>query len=502
VVDDAVTIKPSNHRSRISIRGLGWLVLILALAGVGTTSGSETLHAGPLFDHFQLTLEPGERTEMAGPFFYSEQKESERVWAVPPLMSYARDPVKETMEFDFAYPLLTYNRYGEQYRWQFFQLWSFAGGPSQLETNRDRFTLFPIYFSQRSPLPEENYTAVLPFYGHLKSRLFRDEVFFVMLPIYVQSRKRDVYTDNYVYPFFHLRHGDGLRGWQFWPLAGHERKGITTRTNSFNDIEAIGGHEESFVLWPFFATQEADIGTTNQFWQQQILPFYSLVRSAQRDQTTILWPFFSYIDEREKNYREWEAPWPFIVIARGEGKTITRFWPLFSRAHNATLETHSFLWPIYKHDEIHSAPLDRRRNRVVFFVYNDVTTKNTETGAFQRRTDLWPLYAYRRDLKGNTRVQVLALIESYLPGSHKIERDYSPFWTVWRSERKAANGATSQSLLWNLYRQEKAPDSSSCSFFFGLFQSKSDATGRQTRWFYLPPIKSHRAEAPEAPKPP
>ena len=65
-----------------------------------------------------------------------------------------------------------------------------------------RFTLFPLYFQQRSPDPNENYTALVPFYGHLKNRLFRDEIFFVMFPIYSETRKRDVVTDNYLYPVF------------------------------------------------------------------------------------------------------------------------------------------------------------------------------------------------------------------------------------------------------------------------------------------------------------
>ena len=73
-----------------------------------------------------------------------------------------------------------------------------------------RFTLFPIYFQQRSPDPKENYTALASFYGHLRNRLFRDEIFFVMFPIYSETRKRDVVTENYLYPFFDLRHGDGL----------------------------------------------------------------------------------------------------------------------------------------------------------------------------------------------------------------------------------------------------------------------------------------------------
>ena len=178
---------------------------------------------------------------------------------MPPLLSYTRDPATESEEFDFLYPVMTYDRYGDQYRWQFFQLLSFAGGPTQQETARDRFTLFPLYFQQRSSDPSENYTAVFPFYGHLKHRLFRDEIFFVMFPLYSQTRKKDVVTDNYLWPFFDLRHGDGLHGWQFWPLVGNEHKDVTTQTNGFGDVKTIGGHDSFFALWPlFFNDQERD----------------------------------------------------------------------------------------------------------------------------------------------------------------------------------------------------------------------------------------------------
>jgi hypothetical protein len=405
------------------------------------------------------------------------------------LLSYARDPGTESVEFDFVYPIVTYSRYGGQYRWQFFQLLSFAGGPTQEESARNRFTIFPFYFQQRSSVPDENYTALIPLYGHLKNRLFRDEVFFVMLPFYVQSRKRDVVTDNYVYPFFHLRHGDGLQGWQFWPLVGHEHKEVTTRTNGFGEAETVGGHDKLFVLWPFFANQTMGIGTDEKIWQQELLPAYSLYRSPKRDVTTVLWPFFSRIDDREKKYREWEVPWPFIVIARGEGKTTTRFLPLFSRAHSPEIESDFYLWPVYKYKRIHSDPLDLQRTRILFFLYSDTIAKNTETGATKRRTDLWPLFTHRRDLNGNTRLQVLAILEPYLPGSRKIERDYSPVWSIWRSEKNAQTRAASQSLLWNLYRRETAPTSKKCSVLFGLFQYRSDTEGKHVRLFYIPIVK-------------
>jgi hypothetical protein len=476
---------PAPARFALSVLLLA-LGLGLAVSVPSSALAADTLRAGPLFDEFDLTLAPGHRIEALGPFFYSQQRETQRIWAMPPLLSYTCDPGTESKEFDFLYPVMTYDRYGEQYRWQLFQLLSLAGGPTQQETARDRFTLFPLYFQQRSSDPSENYTALFPFYGHLKHRLFRDEISFVMFPLYSQTRKKDVVTDNYLVPLFSLRHGDGLHGWQFWPLIGNEHKDVTTQTNGFNEIKTVGGHDSFFALWPLFLNDKSGIGTTNEEWQQASLPAYSVLRSPLRDSTTVIWPFFNYTDDREKKYHEWDAPWPLIVFARGEGKTTTRVWPFFSQAHNATLESDFYLWPVYKYNRIHSEPLDSRHARICFFLYSDLTEKNTETQAARRRLDLWPFFIQRRDFNGNSRLQVFAPLEPFLPASKGIERNYSPLWSVWRAEKSPRTGATRQSLLWNLYRRDATPEAKKCSLLFGLFQYQSSPKGKQMRLFYIP----------------
>jgi hypothetical protein len=465
---------------------LGLLSLLVAISVSPRAFASDPLHAGFLYDEFSLTLAPGRRTEALGPFFYSQQKETQRIWAVPPFLSYTSDPETESKECDFLYPVMTYDRYGEQYRWQLFQLLSFSGGPTQHEPARDRFTLFPLYFEQRSSDPSENYTALVPVYGHLKHRLFRDEIFFVMFPLYGETRKKDVVTDNYLWPIFSLRHGDGLHGWKFWPLLGNEHKDVTTRTNGFGEVKTIGGHDSFFALWPLFFNDRNGIGTTNRQWQQTSIPAYSVLRSPLRDSTTVIWPFFNYVDDREKKYREWDAPWPLIVFAHGEGKTTKRVWPFFSQAHSATLESDFYLWPIYKYNRVQSAPLDGQRTRICFFLYSDHTEKNTETQASRRRVDFWPFFTYRRDFDGNSRLQVLALLESFFSASKSLERDYSPLWSVWRAQNNPRARATSQSLLWNLYRREASPDSKKCSLLLGLFQYQSGTDGKRMRLFYIP----------------
>ena len=83
---------------------------------------------------------------------------------------------------------------------------------------------------------------------------------------------------------------------------------------------------------------------------------------------------------------------------------------------------------------------------------------------------------------------MLALLEPVLPGNDAIERNWSPLWSLWRAENNPKTGATSQSLLWNLYRRDTTPDSKKCSLLFGLFQYQLDGESSRTQWFYF-----HRA---------
>jgi hypothetical protein len=477
----------------LKLKSFAIFCLGLAFFGPGSAGAADWFHAGLLYDEFQLTLEPGHRTEALGPLFYSEEKDTEKVWALPPLFSDLKDSGVHSHEYDFAYPILTYRQYGTEYRWQFIQIFAWAGGENQQEQHARRFTLFPFYFQQRSEEPGQNYTAVGPFYGHLKNHLFRDEIFFVMFPLYSETRKRDVVTDNYVYPFVSRRHGDALEGWKVWPIVGHEHKDPTTKTNSFGDAEKVGGHDYRFILWPVYLKSEADIGTDDPVHSVAVLPLYSLERSPKRDSTTVIWPFFSHITDREKKYTEWQTPWPLVDFAHGEGKTTKRVWPFFSQAHNDSLESDWYLWPVYKYNRVHGETLDRSRTRILFFLYSDTIQKNIQTGAARRRVDFWPLFTHKRDYNGNTRLQIFAPLEPILPNSPSVERDYSPVWSVWRAEKNVKTGASSQSLLWNLYRHEATPVFKKCSLLFGLFQYQSGVNGKSVRLFYIPVVKTKPA---------
>ena len=189
------------------------------------------------------------------------------------------------------------------------------------------------------------------------------------------------------------------------------------------------------------------------------------------------------------------APWPLIVFARGEGKTANRVWPLFSHAKTPILESDFFLWPLYKYNRAHAPPLDRERTRLLFFLYSDLIEKNEATGTAFQRTDLWPLFTARRDHDGRERLQLIAPLEPLLPNNKSVERNYSPLWSLWRSEKNAKTGASSQSFLWNLYRREVTSQTRKCSLLFGLFQYQSGPEGQRLRMLSIPVVRTRKPPA-------
>jgi hypothetical protein len=452
----------------------------------------KTADYGFIFDRFKLTLADGWRSEAAGPFFYSQQSESEKILAFPPFFSRADDPAVESHEDDFLYPLMTYERYGKEYRWQFAQLLSFSGGQQADGAGLKRFTIYPLYFQQRSPDPAENYTAVVPFYGHIKDRLLFPDVYFILFPIYSETRRQGVVTDNYFYPIVHVRRGDGLHGWQVWPIVGREHKDVTTQTNGFGDSVMVPGHDKLFFLWPVHLREHTGIGSENPATLTAEFPVYLATRSPQRDATTVLWPLFNWIDEREKKYREWQMPWPLVIFARGEGKTTSRIFPLFSQSHNAEREADFYVWPLYEYHRLHAGLLDQQHTQILIYLYSDKREKNMQTGAEKRRVDMWPFITWHHDFNGNERLQVFAPIEPAVPDNRGLERNWSPLWSVWRAEANGKTGATSQSLLWNLYRHEAGPAHKKISLLFGLFQYQCDDERSRTRWFYFTVSQTRR----------
>jgi hypothetical protein len=244
-------------------------------------------------------------------------------------------------------------------------------------------------------------------------------------------------------------------------------------------------------MWPVHFRQNNGIGSDSPEKFSADLPFYSSFRSSQRNTTSVLWPFFNWIDDRDRKYHEREMPWPFVMVAHGQGKTGLRIFPFYSHVYNDTFKDNFYLWPIYKYNSIYAPPLDRRRSRILFFLFQDTVEKNTDTGKVDQRIDLWPLFVYHHGLDGGSRLQIIAPLETFVPDSPGIEVNWSPLWSIWRQENNSVTGARSQSFLWNFCRHDASPDAKKTSFFFGLYQDESTRDTKIVRVFYIPVVDRH-----------
>jgi hypothetical protein len=463
-----------------------FVCLAVSLAALcGRAEADNEILAGPAYAKFRLTLTPGWREEAAGPFFYEQDVSGQIQWALPPFFCRTITPEVDWSEWEVFYPVINYRRFGKEYRLQLAQVLSFSGGQTPEEKSVRHTTLFPIYFHQHSTETNHNYTAVFPFAGHLENRMFRDDIKFFMFPLWSETRKKGKVTDNFLYPFFDRRRGEGLTGGEFWPLGGSETKAPSLFTNSLNQVETIGGYNKSFFLWPFYFNSRAGVGTTNPATSLTMIPFYSQTRSPSRDETSYGFPLgFNTIHDREKGYVEHDFLWPLFVKARGT-KTVTRYFPIYSRAEHNGLESDFYGFLLYKYNRLQAPSLDRHRSRVLFFLYSDTVERNTETHDFKRRVDFWPFYSYRRDLDGTRRTQVLAILDPLFPNNRTMSREYSPIWAFWKEEKNPRTSATSQSLLWNSYRHESVGTSKKASLLFGLIQYQSSSDGGHWRLCHL-----------------
>ena len=196
------------------------------------------------------TLNPGPRRENFAPLFiYSEDEEREgkALDVLGPFFSYRKDQKEQDLAFR---PLLLPQEGAAAY------LSRIPLPPREIRADRPARTLLPHPFLFHPPGFDpgasgkertsfllaiwgetgqgEKYGGFFPFYGHLKKRFGKDEINFVLWPLYSDSRagRRERPT-----PFsgrsFPITEGEG-KGCKIWPLAGHETRRRTITRKPFS----------------------------------------------------------------------------------------------------------------------------------------------------------------------------------------------------------------------------------------------------------------------------
>jgi hypothetical protein len=115
-------------------------------------------------------------------------------------------------------------------------------------------------------------------------------------------------------------------------------------------------------------------------------------------------------------------------------------------------DTYLVLFPLYIRTEDTFIGSLKVRDRILWWLYSD--QRETGKDGSTRRVDAWPFFRYTRDREGAIQFQTLALLEAFMPGDEKIERNYSPLWALY-TYRQNPEGDSVWAFLWDLLRHEE-----------------------------------------------
>lgn len=429
-------------------------VLLLLPAGParGAEPAPEPINYWPFYDERYDPVDRAYTRGGLGPLLFASRAadgETEQA-AFRPFYHRTRTSRLDREEVEGLYPLLQYTRTEQDWEFQFLYLLNLREEGS-LPTEREaRTDLFPFYLSGRTEAGRE-YRWFFPFGGTVYDRLGRDEIEILLFPLYLRSRGQGVERRFFPWPILGDVRGEGWEGFKLNPLFGYETQ--------------AGVLERRYLLWPLFMSERKGLDTDSPEESRVVFPFWMSLRSPARETTTVLWPLFTYTQDRERRFEEWQFPWPLFVVSRGEGRQVNRFLPFFTWERSTLRESMllremtstnlAVLYPLYVRTTDETATSRLVRDRVLWWFYSDA--RQTGADGEMRRVDIWPLARYLRDREGRVHFQALAPLEPLMPGNELLERNYSPLWALY-TYRRSPEGAAVHSLLWNLVRHEETPE--------------------------------------------
>ncbi len=467
-------------------RGISLLLILsvfcCATSALATDATLSTLW--PIFDYRASESADYKSLHLFGPFLKYETKGIETEYALRPLFYRAVDD-EGASRTDVLYPLFGHKKDKDSSSFHLFHLLNYDFGKRETGSS-NRSYLFPFLFYGEEE--QGRYMAFFPFGGTLYNWFGRDRISFTLFPLYSRTERKTTRVDNVLWPFFARISGENESGFKFWPIYGQSRK--------------EGVYRKKFFLWPIFFSESLKLDSDNPKEVRAVWPLYISKESPEKTSKTFLWPFFSYTEDRVKNSKSWNAPWPLVRVTRGEKYHGLKILPFYSDETMDVKRERWYIWPIYKIEELNSDLIERRRDRILFFLFQNLRETKFETGDSQHRVDFWPLFGYKQK-NGVSHLHVLALLETFFPGNESIERLWAPLWRVYQ-QKWDQQGNHAVSLLWNLYWHERQGDRIAwelfplfgyrkesanevdISFLKGLIRYRNGDSGKQLNLFYLP----------------
>lgn len=363
--------------------------------------------------------------------------------AVRPIGLHTENYEHETSDDYFLYPFFSTHQTSTQRRWSIFNL---IHGKSECcpdGTTKERLMIYPFIFSEKGCCRDEGYSGVFPLVGRVENFFGQDSIRWVLFPLYLELQRKEVCRYGLPWPFIRWQDGECAGGGAFWPLYGHFWK------------ENVYDHR--YLLWPLIYTNWDHLDKEVPSLKEGFLPFYAYERSAKKEALTILWPFFTHLERRDKYYVEDQFLWPLFVQGRGEEDYVNRWAPVYTHSIHRGVDKQWFFWPLLKVQRWEEQGMNITQEQLLYFLVWKQRQRSIYDPCFEaKKYHVWPLFSYWDNGCGNKQFQFLSPFEVFFPSNEPVRKTYSPLFAIIKCEQ-VAPGHARQSILFNLIKTEKSP---------------------------------------------
>lgn len=378
-------------------------------------------------------LQGNDRIRAMGPLIESATSpDGDAFFAIRPLYSRTQNAELDKVQQEVLWPLASSKHWLGEHRWWVGPVWAWNHDVSDPES-QSRLWVVPVWSSGRSR-NGKTYAGLFPLYGKTRDMAGKDEVNWVLFPLYFNTKVNDVESKTWLWPIFSHTEGEGQERFRVFPFYGK----VTWRDRV----------KQHFVLWPFWTSVDYlypdHPGTARMLW-----PFYGQLKTDAKTVHMVFPPFFRV--ENEEMGRKIYLPWP--IYQRQTGADIDKLYlfPLIGRKTFANTQSDFLLWPVFWHQTIQRG--DEEIERWLAMPVWQGETRTTDGEVTTRKAKLWPLASYRRegDVSRFRLVDLWPSIET-----PAIERNYAPLWSVVRADRNGEGH--DREVGWGVWRDLKRSD--------------------------------------------
>lgn len=437
----------------------------------------------PLYSVYEDKVQNRKSTHVLWPLWRSERRAQS--WAAEDRRSWSVFPVFHSMrEVD--------KRYGPNKNQYLFPLY-YQG--SQPEQKGKYFILFPfVWYGENArmvvplfPKRPQTFAAVWPLMGHFENYWNRHTIDYVLWPLYVRSIEgQDPEVDkithySFIWPIFGYFDSKVMGGFNVWPLVSR--------------VEKKDDYIRAYWLWPLghYRYEKVPEWTDKRSEETWFIPFYVDAKTP-KYKFNMVFPFYGDLDMKGRRSRGYALAiyntnenfrsgirnhrllwflfrWTTKIdpnprydefVLHPEPMQGGGFFPFYVKQKNSEKLRVIAPWPIYTLKKDFDA--DRTYTRQYLFPFYALTKKtysvaeNGEQRAPEVKRYIWPFYRKTTLKDGSTYTNIPQLFPTL--DVEELDRNYAPFWSIYRAERDPKTGARNEMIFGSLYRTAKDSDGS------------------------------------------